>query len=94
MSDVLVLQITMLLLILIGALVKKIGIISSTGQKNINDLVINLVLPCNIVKSFLIDFDHQILRQFALVLVISSPSRSAVSSSEKCSTGKRKWATA
>ena len=71
MSDVLVLQITMLLLILIGALVKKIGIISPTGQKNINDLVINLVLPCNIVKSFLIDFDHQILRQFALVLVIS-----------------------
>ena len=50
MSDVLVLQITMLLLILIGALIKKIGIISPTGQKNINDLVINLVLSTVIVR--------------------------------------------
>lgn len=71
MSDVLVLQITMLLLIAIGAIIKKTGIISPIGQQNINDLVIYLVLPCNIVKSFLIDWDHDTLRQFALVLVIS-----------------------
>lgn len=71
MSDVLVLQITMLLLILIGALIKKIGIIQPTGQKNLNDLVIYLVLPCNIIKSFLIEWDHETLQQFALVLIIS-----------------------
>ena len=51
MSDVLILQITMLILIIVGAVIKRIGIISETGQKNINDLVIYLVLPCNIVKS-------------------------------------------
>ena len=49
MSDVLILQITMLILIIVGAVIKRIGIISETGQKNINDLVIYLVLPCNIV---------------------------------------------
>lgn len=71
MNNVLVLQITMLLLIVIGAFIKKIGIISPTGQKNLNDLVIYLILPCNIVKSFLIDWDRDTLKQFALVLVIS-----------------------
>ena len=71
MSDVLILQITMLLLIIVGVIVKKRGIISSEGQKNINDLVIYLVLPCNIVKSFLIECDSEIFRQFALVLGIS-----------------------
>lgn len=71
MSEVLVLQITMLLLILVGVLVKKLGIISREGQRNINDLVIYLVLPCNIVKSFLIDCGDDIFRQFGLVFLVS-----------------------
>ena len=71
MSKLLVLQITMLLLILVGALIKRIGIISKEGQKNINDLVIYLVLPCNIVKSFMIDCDSNTFVQFAEVLVLS-----------------------
>lgn len=66
-----ILQITMLLLIIVGAVVKKLGIVGAAGQKNINDLVIYLVLPCNIVKSFLIACDSDTFRQFALVLVIS-----------------------
>lgn len=61
----------MLLLIIVGAVVKKLGIVGAAGQKNINDLVIYLVLPCNIVKSFLIACDSDTFRQFALVLVIS-----------------------
>ena len=64
MSDVLVLQLTMLFLIIIGAIVKKLKIVSPTGQKNINDLVIYLILPCNIVKSFMIDCNHDTFRQF------------------------------
>lgn len=71
MSDVLILQITMLILIIVGAGVKKLGIVGPAGQKNINDLVIYLVLPCNIVKSFLIECGGDTFRQFALVLVIS-----------------------
>ncbi|MDO4622789.1 MAG: AEC family transporter [Eubacteriales bacterium] len=71
MSKLLVLQLTMLLLIVIGALVKRIGIIGSEGQKNINDLVIYLVLPCNIIKAFMISFDHELLRQFGIIFLLS-----------------------
>ena len=71
MTDVLSLQITMFLLILVGVIIKKAKIISPAGQKNINDLVIYVVLPCNIVKSFMIDCDGDIFRQFGLVFIIS-----------------------
>ena len=71
MTDVLSLQLTMFLLILVGVLIKKAKIISPAGQKNINDLVIYVVLPCNIVKSFMIDCDGDIFRQFGLVFIIS-----------------------
>lgn len=71
MSKLLVLQLTMLSLIIIGAVIRRLGIISKEGQKNINDLVIYLVLPCNIVKSFMIAFDRDLLRQFGIVFVLS-----------------------
>ena len=53
MQNVLVLQITLFILIGTGALVKKKGLVSKEGQKNLTDLVIYVVLPCNIVTSFL-----------------------------------------
>ena len=71
MGNVLILQLTMLLLILVGVFVKKKGIVSREGQKNINDLVIYLILPCNIIKSFMIDSEGDIFRQFGLVFLIS-----------------------
>lgn len=71
MSNLLTLQLTMLLLILVGAFIKKIKIVSPEGQKNITDLVIYLVLPCNIVKSFMVENSHDTLRQFAQVLLVS-----------------------
>lgn len=64
-------QVTMLLLILLGVLVRKTGIVGEAGQKNINDLVIYLVLPCNIVKSFLIECADDLFMQFGQVLVVS-----------------------
>lgn len=70
-GNVLDLQITLIILILVGAFIKRKGIISAAGQKCINDLVIYVVLPCNIVKSFMIDCGDDIFKQFALVLVIS-----------------------
>lgn len=71
MNHALVLQITMLLLILTGVAVKKIGIIDPAGQKSLNDLVIYLVLPCNIVRSFIIDYNHDTFLLFVQVLLIS-----------------------
>lgn len=47
------LQITLFSLVAVGFLLKKIHIVGSQGQKNINDMVIYLILPCNIVQAFL-----------------------------------------
>jgi malate permease and related proteins len=65
------LQLTMFLMMAVGLVLKKIGIVGKEGQKNITDLVIYLILPCNIVKSFMVEFSYNILYTFAGVLVIS-----------------------
>lgn len=72
MASVVSLEITMLLLILVGLGVKKFKIVGDQGKEILTDLVINLILPCNIIKSFLIEFDREILRNFLSVLIIST----------------------
>ena len=52
MKTLLTLQLTIFLLVAVGFLMKKIHIIGPQGQKNINDLVIYLILPCNILHAF------------------------------------------
>lgn len=47
------LQITIFLLIAVGFFLKRGGLIQDQGQKNLNDLVLNVILPCNILKAFL-----------------------------------------
>ena len=53
MEKLLTLQITIFLLTATGFLVKRIGLVGPQGQRNLNDLVIYVVLPCNIFKAFL-----------------------------------------
>lgn len=65
------LQLTMFAMIAVGLLLRKIQIIGAEGQKNLTDMVIYVVLPCNIVKSFMIEFSYKILYTFAGVLIIS-----------------------
>lgn len=71
MQQLLILQGTMFLLIFIGWFLLKYGIITKQGQDNLTDLVIYLILPCNIVKSFLIDFSGDVLRQCFDILILS-----------------------
>jgi predicted permease len=71
MQQLINLQFTMFLMIAAGMILKKIGIIGPEGQRNITDLVIYLVLPCNIIKSFLVEFTFDILITFTGVLIIS-----------------------
>ena len=52
MKTVLTLQITLFLLIAVGFVVKKMHIVGYQGQKNLNDLVIYVILPCNIIHAF------------------------------------------
>ncbi len=47
------LQLTLFLLIMIGLTLKKIGIITKEGQKCLSDITVNLILPCNIISSFM-----------------------------------------
>lgn len=61
----------MFLLIFIGWFLIKSGIITKQGQENLTDLVIYLILPCNIIKSFLIDFSTDVLRQCFDILILS-----------------------
>lgn len=71
MEELIELQCTMFTLIFIGFLLKRIGMIGDEGKKNLTDLVINLVLPCNIIRSFMIELDYNVLITFAGVFIIS-----------------------
>jgi malate permease and related proteins len=71
MQSLIDLQLTMFLMMAVGMLLKKIGIVGKEGQENITDLVIYLILPCNILKSFMVEFSYNILYTFAGVLAIS-----------------------
>ena len=56
------LQGSLFLMILAGAILKRRGIISKEGEKCLTDLCVNIVIPCNIVKSCLISFDASIFK--------------------------------
>lgn len=70
-AELISLQLRMFLIMLVGLLFRKKNVISEEGKKNLTDLVIYLILPCNIVKSFLIEFDGGTLKNFGLILLIS-----------------------
>lgn len=70
-QKVLSLQITIFLLVAAGFFARKKGMVGAQGQKNINDLVINVILPCNIVKAFLSADTGGKLSAYAAVLLIS-----------------------
>ena len=71
MSPILSLQFSMFLMIFVGLIIKKIGLIGDQGKKNLTDLVINLILPCNIIRSFMIEFSKDTLIGFADIFIIS-----------------------
>lgn len=53
MEKILTLQATIFLLVAVGFGVKRLGLIGPQGQKNMNDLVIYIILPCNILHAFM-----------------------------------------
>ena len=71
MLNVLYLQISIVLLIIVGIVLKKIKIISEQGKKELTNLVIYLILPCNILKAFMVDFQAGMGADFVKIVVIS-----------------------
>lgn len=64
------LQGTLFLMILAGVVLKKIGVLDSSGKKTLTDLCVDIVIPCNIVKSFLVGFQPDVIRACAGLLVV------------------------
>ncbi len=65
------LQGTLFAMILIGAWLKKRGVIDEDGKRCLTDLCIQIVIPCNTFKSCLIQFDMGIFQSCALLLLAS-----------------------
>lgn len=66
-----VMQVTMLVLLFSGYVLRKRAVMSGAFRKSLTDFIINFILPCNIIKSFLIDFNSQILRDCMAILLVS-----------------------
>ena len=70
-SSLLTLQGQLALLTLIGFFLARKGIINAQGRKCLTDLLINVILPANIIQSFLVEFGWDVLKSSASILVIS-----------------------
>ena len=70
-AELISLQLRMFLTMLVGLVFRKKNLISREGKKNLTDLVIYLILPCNIVESFMITFDEKTLKNFGMVFLVS-----------------------
>ena len=69
LTDLFSLQGTLFAMMLIGAWMKKKGVIDGNGKRCLSDLCINIVIPCNIFRSCLIDYEPGIFRTCGLLLL-------------------------
>lgn len=66
------LQGMLFLLVAAGIILRKKGILHEEAKAVLTDLVIYFILPCNIISSFLIEFNGKVIMEFAIILVIAS----------------------
>lgn len=66
------LQGMLFLLVAAGVVLRKMGILQETSKSVLTDLVISLILPCNIISSFFIEFNMGVLKGFGIILVIAA----------------------
>ena len=70
-NRVIELQIILALLMICGIVLTKKGVLTADGRKCLTDLLIDLILPCNIINSFLIDLSSEVLIASLEVLLIA-----------------------
>lgn len=70
-QSLLTLQLQMFLLMGLGMFLRYHNMITKEGKRVITDLVINIILPCNIINSFCITFNQELLRSGLQILFIS-----------------------
>ena len=69
LTDLFTLQGTLFAMMLVGAWLKRRGIIDENGKRCLSDLCINVVIPCNIFKSCLIELQPGIFKTCGLLLL-------------------------
>lgn len=65
------LQVMMFLLMAMGVVLRKMNIITKEGKGMLTDLVIDLILPCNIISAFYMPMDHSVFVSGVEILIIS-----------------------
>ena len=61
----------MFLLMIIGAILRKLKIITDEGKRCLTDIIIDAVLPCNIIKAFTTKMEEGILQKFTVLVVVA-----------------------
>lgn len=59
-------------IMILGYIFRKAGMISDEGKSLLTDLVLYVTLPSSIIKSFQIEFNHQILVSCIVVIVVAA----------------------
>lgn len=56
---------------ILGMVLKKVGIVKGEGKALLTDLVIMVTLPASIIKSFQMEFNHQILMSCLVIMIVA-----------------------
>lgn len=71
LTNLLNLQITIFCLVLAGYVLTKTNVLSSEARKPLSNLLIIFILPCNIITSFIMEFNQKILLDCLSVFIVS-----------------------
>lgn len=71
MSNLINLQITIFCLMLAGYILTKLKVLSADARKPLSNLLINFILPCNMITSFMMEFNQKILMDCLVMLIVS-----------------------
>lgn len=69
--DVLTQVLILLILIMLGVLLTRLKMLNETTVKQMTDIVLMLVTPCVIIKSFMREFDPSLIKQLLISFLIS-----------------------
>jgi predicted permease len=54
-----------------GFILTKAQVLSADARISLSNLLINFILPCNMITSFLMEFNQKILRDCLVILIVS-----------------------
>ena len=60
-----------IIIIIIGYIFARKGIITKEVRKKLTDIVIDLILPCAIIKSFMMKLTPEIIRDTVIIFIVS-----------------------